>query len=108
MTTWIYFLLCEGDYLYTGVAANPIQRYERHVAGRGARFTRMRRPVQLIGALPFATRTEALSKEYAFKQLSPIEKRRLALAAAQHPAWIGFCEGSPTSIGTNDSMMQPP
>jgi putative endonuclease len=92
MTTWVYFLLCEGDVLYTGVADDPKARFDLHATGRGARFTRMRRPIRLIGALPFESRSQALSKEYAFKQLPRLEKWRLALAAADHEAWLAFCK----------------
>jgi putative endonuclease len=92
VTTWVYFLLCEGDVIYTGVAEDPKARLELHKAGRGARFTRMRKPIRLIGALPFETRSQALTKEYAFKQLSRQEKLRLASRAVDHPAWVAFCE----------------
>ena len=88
MTTWVYFLLCDGDVVYTGVAKDPNARFEKHVAGAGARFTRMRKPIALIGALPFDTRSEALSKEYAFKQLPRQEKLEIAAIASRHPAWI--------------------
>jgi putative endonuclease len=88
MTTWVYFLLCEGDVLYIGVAGDPSARFEKHVAGAGARFTRMRKPIALLGALPFESRSEALSKEYAFKQLSRQEKLRIAEMASRHPVWL--------------------
>jgi putative endonuclease len=88
MTVWVYFLLCDGDVLYTGVAEDPNARFEKHVAGTGARFTRMRKPIALLGALPFDTRSEALSKEYAFKQLSRQQKLQLAEHASRHPMWL--------------------
>lgn len=88
MTVWVYFLLCEGDVIYTGVANDPIARFEKHAAGAGARFTRMRKPIALLGALPFDSRSEALSKEYAFKQLSRQEKLQIAEMASRHPAWL--------------------
>lgn len=88
MTTWVYFLLCDGDVLYTGVANDPNARFEKHIAGTGARFTRMRKPIALLGALPFDSRSEALSKEHVFKKLSRQEKLKLAEIASRHPAWI--------------------
>lgn len=92
MTTWVYFLLCEGDVIYTGVADDPNVRFERHCAGNGARFTRMRRPIALLGALPFETRSEALSKEYSFKRLSRPEKLQIAEIASQHPTWLEWSD----------------
>lgn len=88
MTTWVYFLLCEGNVLYTGVSKDPHARFEKHLAGSGARFTRMRKPIALLGALPFDSRSEALSKEYAFKQLSRQEKLSIAEVASRHPFWL--------------------
>ncbi len=90
MKTWVYFLLYENDALYTGTALDPLSRFKDHCAGRGARFTRMRKPVRLLGAFVFETRGEALSSEYRFKQLPAIEKRRLAALAAEDPAWLAY------------------
>lgn len=90
MTTWVYFLICEGNTLYTGIADDPLARLGRHRSGKGARFTRMRKPISLMGALPFETRSEALSKEYQFKQLQRHERLQWAELAARHPAWLEF------------------
>lgn len=95
MTTWVYFLLCGGNVIYTGVADDPHARFERHCAGKGARFTRMRKPISLLGALPFESRSEALSKEYAFKQLSRPEKVQVAEMASKHPEWLMLCDQRP-------------
>ena len=81
-------MLCEQDVLYTGTAIDPLRRFEDHCAGRGARFTRMRKPVRLVGAFAFETRGEALSNEYRFKRLPVLEKRRLAALASEDPAWL--------------------
>lgn len=90
MTCWVYFLLCDGGYLYTGVANDPIARAQLHAIGRGARFTRIRHPIHVIGALPFSTRSEALSMEHRIKRFTPVEKRNIALSASHHPAWLEF------------------
>jgi putative endonuclease len=88
MKTWVYFLLCESDALYTGIATDPFRRFKGHCAGRGARFTKMRKPIRLLGAFAFETRGEALSNEYRFKRLHVLEKRRLAALASEDPAWL--------------------
>ncbi len=90
MKTWVYFLLCENDALYTGTAINPLRRFKDHCSGRGARFTRMRKPIRLVGAFAFETRGEALSNEYRFKRLPILEKRRLAALASEDPAWLAY------------------
>ena len=90
MKTWVYFLLCEHDALYTGTAIDPLNRFKDHCSGRGARFTRMRKPIRLVGAFAFETRGEALSNEYRFKRLPVLEKRRLAAMASEDPAWLAY------------------
>ena len=83
-------MLCENDALYTGTAIDPLRRFKAHCTGRGARFTKMRKPVRLLGAFVFDSRGEALSNEYRFKRLPVIEKRRLAALASENPAWIAY------------------
>lgn len=90
MRTWVYFLLCENDALYTGTAIDPMSRFKTHCAGRGARFTKMRKPIRLLGAFVFDSRGEALSNEYRFKRMPVLEKRRLAALASEDPAWIAY------------------
>jgi putative endonuclease len=90
MKTWVYFLLCENDSLYTGTAIDPLSRFKAHCAGRGARFTKMRKPIRLLGAFVFDSRGEALSNEYRFKRLPALEKRRLAALASEDPAWLAY------------------
>jgi putative endonuclease len=41
-----------------------------HNAGKGGRYTRIHRPVELIVSWSFATKREALQIEYRIKQLS--------------------------------------
>ena len=76
---WLYVLECEGGVLYTGVARDVRARFEAHVKGMGARFTRANRPVRILGKALLASKGEALRAEYAFKQLSRAEKLRWAL-----------------------------
>jgi putative endonuclease len=90
MKTWVYFLLCENDTLYTGTALDPLRRFKQHSAGRGARFTRIRKPIRLIGAFVFETRGEALSSEHRFKRLRADEKRRFAALASEDPDWLAY------------------
>ena len=75
-TWWLYVLECQGGVLYTGVAKDVQARFEAHAKGAGAMFTRMNRPVRILGKSPMATRGEALRAEYAFKQVSRAAKLR--------------------------------
>lgn len=46
---YLYLLECENGRLYTGIATDPQRRFAAHLAGRGAMFTRINRPLRLLG-----------------------------------------------------------
>jgi putative endonuclease len=73
-TWWIYVLECQGGVLYTGIAKDVEARFEAHVKGAGAIFTRLNRPVRILSKAIMATKGEALRAEYAFKQVSRADK----------------------------------
>lgn len=76
MSWFLYVIECADGSLYTGIATDPQARYAVHVAGKGARYTRSHPPVKLLMTEPHADKSSALKAEYAFKQLSAMEKRR--------------------------------
>jgi putative endonuclease len=67
---WLYVLECHSGVLYTGIAKDVEARFEAHVSGTGAMFTRLNRPVRILGKAALATRGEALRAEHALKQLT--------------------------------------
>src|SRR5918994_2803327 len=71
---WLYVLECTGGVLYTGIAKDVDARFEAHVKGTGAIFTRLNRPVRILSKAIMATKGEALRAEYAFKQVSRADK----------------------------------
>lgn len=73
---WLYVLECRGGVLYIGIAKDVNARFEAHVKGTGAMFTRLNRPVRVVSKAPLATRGDALRAEYALKQLSRDDKLR--------------------------------
>lgn len=75
-TPWFLYLLeCEGNSIYTGITTDVQRRYAQHVAGTGAKYTRSRKPVRLLGWMQFPTKSEALRAELATKRLSASQKR---------------------------------
>jgi|CXWL01.1.fsa_nt_gi putative endonuclease len=72
---YLYVLECVGGSLYTGIAIDVEQRFNDHLAGKGARYTRMHKPLRIIARFPHANRAEASRAENLFKQLSPTAKR---------------------------------
>lgn len=79
MTTWyVYVLSCADETLYTGITTDVKRRVLEHNAGKkGAKYTKTRRPVTLVYKKRCKDRSAALKKEYALKQLSREEKKRL-------------------------------
>jgi predicted GIY-YIG superfamily endonuclease len=76
--TWsVYILRCADGSLYTGIAKDTARRLQQHNRGVGAKYTRSRRPVELVYRTSCASRSEALSREYAIKQMSVRQKREM-------------------------------
>lgn len=76
---YVYMVLCADGTLYTGCARNLEKRIAVHNSGLGARYTRARLPVKLVYSEPAVDRSQALKREYALKQLSAQEKKKLIL-----------------------------
>ena len=75
MSTWyLYLIECEDGSLYTGITTDVERRYAEHVAGKGARSTRMKKPARLLGFRTCGSRSEALKAECALKKLTPQQK----------------------------------
>jgi len=72
---FLYLIECADGALYTGIALDPLARFEQHRMGRGAKYTRANRPVRLIGVMSYPDRSTALRAELAFKKLKAAEKR---------------------------------
>jgi putative endonuclease len=73
----VYVLRCADDTLYTGYTTDVKRRLEEHQTGEGAAYTRGRTPVDLVHVESFETRSAAMSREHAIKQLSRAEKEAL-------------------------------
>lgn len=74
---YTYILKCKDDSLYTGWTNDLKKRITSHNAGKGAKYTKARRPVELVYYEEFQIREEAMKREYAIKQLSRKEKEAL-------------------------------
>lgn len=77
---YTYILRCEDGTLYTGWTNNLEKRVAAHNAGKGAKYTRTRRPVELVYVEEFPTKEEAMSREYAIKRLKRTDKLKLLQA----------------------------
>ncbi len=79
---FIYIAECRDGSWYTGWTTDLERRMEAHNSGRGAKYTKSRRPVRLIYWEEYPTENEARRREYAIKQLSRQEKEKLVRSAA--------------------------
>lgn len=77
MENYVYILECRDGTLYTGWTNHLEKRIEAHNQGKGAKYTKGRGPVKLVYSECYATKKEALRREYAIKQMSRKEKAAL-------------------------------
>ena len=83
MVWYVYLLRCGDGSLYTGVTNDLSRRLAAHQAGRGAKYTRSRLPVELVYQEMLPDRSAALRREAAIKRLPRTGK--LALLEAVRP-----------------------
>ena len=74
---YTYILKCKDGSLYTGWTNDLEQRVAAHNTGKGAKYTKARRPVELVYFEEFETKEQAMKREYAIKQMSRKDKLEL-------------------------------
>lgn len=74
---YVYILKCSDNTLYTGWTTDLEKRLKVHNTGKGAKYTRVRLPVEIVYFEEFEDKKDAMKKEYAIKQLSRQEKLKL-------------------------------
>jgi len=74
---FVYILRCADRTLYTGVTNDTGKRLADHNAGRGARYTRSRLPVDLVYVEPVSDRGAALRREGEIKRMRAAQKEDL-------------------------------
>lgn len=90
---FVYVARCADGSFYTGIARDVAARIAAHDAGKGARYTRGRGPLEVCAVRRCTSKGDALRLELAVKALSRTEKahlvekpRRLAAFARRHMA----------------------
>jgi putative endonuclease len=72
---FVYIVECADNTLYTGITTDINRREEEHNSSeKGAKFTKMRRPVKIVFTKECENRSEASKLEYAIKKLTRINK----------------------------------
>lgn len=78
---YFYVLLCADNSLYGGFTTDVAKRFATHVAGKGAKYTKVHRPLKVLFSQSFDNKHDALHAEWAFKHQS--RQRKLAFLKAQ-------------------------
>ncbi len=78
---YTYIVKCSDNTFYTGWTNDLKKRIEMHNSGKGAKYTKVRLPVELVYYEAFDTKEEAMSREWHIKRLSRSEKQKLIEAA---------------------------
>ena len=74
---YTYILKCKDGSLYTGWTNDLEQRVAAHNTGKGAKYTKARRPVELVYFEEFETKEQAMKRDYAIKQMARKDKLEL-------------------------------
>jgi putative endonuclease len=74
---FVYIVRCSDNSLYTGIAIDVEARITQHNNGKGAKYTRSRRPVELVHSEKLSDKGDALRREIQIKKMSPKQKRNL-------------------------------
>lgn len=80
---YTYILECKDGSLYTGWTNDLEKRIKAHNDGKGAKYTKSKRPVKLAYYEEFETKKEAMSREYAIKRLNRAEKLLLIASSVK-------------------------
>lgn len=80
---YLYLLLCRDGSYYAGITNDLQARYQAHLCGKGARYTRAHPPERLLGSRPYPDRSAASRAECELKRLP----RQRKLAWLLDPHW---------------------
>ena len=78
---YTYILLIENNSLYCGYTDDVEKRFQAHISGKGAKYTKAHKPLKIVYVKEFNTKSEAMKEEYRIKQLS--HKEKLVLISAK-------------------------
>ncbi|MCP1225521.1 GIY-YIG nuclease family protein [Sebaldella sp. S0638] len=74
---YVYIVKCSDKTYYTGYTNDLEKRLFAHNAGKGAKYTRNRIPVEIVYFEEYEDKSEAMKREYAIKRLTRVQKEKL-------------------------------
>lgn len=88
---YTYILKCKDNTLYTGYTNDLKKRLEAHNTGKGAKYTKSRRPCKLVYYEEYKDKKDAMKREYEIKQLKRSDKLLLIKSKKiKMPKWLGI------------------
>tara|TARA_B100002019_G_C21112784_1_gene519302 strand:+ start:342 stop:587 length:246 start_codon:yes stop_codon:yes gene_type:complete len=73
----VYMLLCDDNTIYTGITNDLKKRFENHISGKGAKYLRGRKPLEIVYTENFQNRSMATKREIEIKKLNRRKKEAL-------------------------------
>ena len=73
----VYMLLCDDNTIYTGITNDLKKRFDNHISGKGAKYLRGRKPLEIVYTENFQNRSMATKREMEIKKLNRREKEAL-------------------------------
>ncbi len=77
MAFYVYIMQCEDGTFYTGYTKDLHQRARQHADGKGAKYTRSHRPLEIGYVETFESRSDAMKREKQIKKLTHEQKAGL-------------------------------
>ena len=85
---YAYIVKCSDGTYYTGYTNDLEKRLLAHNAGKGAKYTRNRLPVEMVYYEEYEEKSEAMKREYAIKRLTREQKEKLISGKVLLPVQI--------------------
>ena len=73
----VYMLLCNDNSIYTGITNDLNKRFRMHISGKGAKYFRGRKPLDIVYTEFFINRSMATKREIEIKKLNKKKKEIL-------------------------------
>ena len=89
---FVYMIRCMDNSLYTGITTDVKRRYEEHEKGRGAKYTKVRKPIKICAVFQVEDRSSAGKLEYFIKNLAKKEKEILISDGKNKKNFINYAE----------------
>ncbi|WP_418966093.1 GIY-YIG nuclease family protein [Cetobacterium sp.] len=74
---YVYILRCKNNSLYTGITTDVQRRFEQHLSGKGAKYTKVHKPVKIEAIFVHENRSSATKEELRIKGLPKCQKELL-------------------------------